>query len=162
MDIFFKLAFLLVCYFSFVSARKLEIPRSYPLPDSQQEQKRDKGVVSNIVFKSTDGGQTWQDISEGLPENLQEDGLERDDFFANDSGFHLRAGANGIYHTKPSSTAPFWEKESSPHQQGSIAPGKRGMFAYNNDGQLLQKINGTSVWSPMYRNFSSGSGTHRF
>lgn len=28
---------------------------------------------TNIVFKSTDGGQTWQDISKGLPENLRRD-----------------------------------------------------------------------------------------
>ena len=50
----------------------------------------------------------------------------------------------------------FGKKKVPPHEQGSIAPGKRGMFAYNNDGQLLQKINGTSVWSPMYRNFPVG------
>jgi len=41
------------------------------------------GRSENIVFKSTDGGQTWQDISEGLPENLQRDG-----FFANESGLY--------------------------------------------------------------------------
>jgi hypothetical protein len=34
------------------------------------------GIV-NIIFKSTDGGQTWQDISKGLPENLQREGVWR-------------------------------------------------------------------------------------
>jgi photosystem II stability/assembly factor-like uncharacterized protein len=105
-----------------------------------------------MVFKSTDGGQTWQDISEGLPENLQEDGFERDGLFANDSGLYLRAG-NGLYHSTPNSTAPFWKKEIFPDKQGSIAPGKTGIFAYNYDGQFLQKINGTNIWSPMYTNF---------
>src|SRR6478736_6755173 len=47
----------------------------------------------NLVFRSTDGGQTWQDISEGLPDNLQ-----RDVFFVNEDGFYLCAG-NGIYHS---------------------------------------------------------------
>ena len=91
-------------------------------------------------------------LAKGLPENLQGDGIQRDGFFANDSGLYLRAG-NGIYHSKPNSTAPFWKKESFPDEQGSIAPGKTGIFAYNWDGQFLQKINGTSVWSPMYTNF---------
>jgi len=102
------------------------------------------GGVENVVFKSTDGGQTWQDISQGLPENLQKDG-----FFADDSGLYLRAG-NGLYHRKLNSI--FWEKEIFP-DRSSIAPGKRGVVAYNYDGQFLQRINGTSVWSPVYTNF---------
>src|SRR5260221_1487542 len=105
------------------------------------------GGVANIAFKSTDGGQTWQDISEGLPENLQRDG-----FFANESGLYLRAG-KGLYHNKPNYTAPFWTKEIFPDDRRSIAPGKRGIVAYNGDGQFLQRINGTSVWSPVYTNF---------
>jgi photosystem II stability/assembly factor-like uncharacterized protein len=137
----YNLAFLLLLPYSFVT----------PITHSLRNPNKNKSEAANIVFKSTDGGQTWQDISEGLPENLQGDGFERDGFFANDSGFHLRAG-NGIYHSKPNSTAPFWKKEIFPDKQGSIAPGKTGIFAYNYDGQFLQKINGTGVWSPMYTN----------
>ncbi|MEX2235261.1 MAG: sialidase family protein [Cyclobacteriaceae bacterium] len=148
----YNLAFLLLFQFPFDCNESLEFLASSPVTDSQQKLKRDKAGAVNIVFKSTDGGQTWQDISEGLPENLQGDGFQRDGFFANDSGLHLRAG-NGIYHSKPNSTAPFWKKEIFPDKQGSIAPGKTGIFAYNYDGQFLQKINGTSVWSPMYTNF---------
>ena len=152
MSTIYKLTFLLLCHFSFVSEQKLEFPHSYALPDSQQKQKKDKAIAANIVFKSTDGGHTWQDISEGLPEILQEDGFQRDGFFANDSGLHLRAG-NGIYHSTPNSTAPFWEKEIFPDKQIQIAPGKAGIYAYNWNGQFLHKINGTSVWSPVYTNF---------
>jgi len=146
------LAFLLLFQFSFAFDQAFEFPRSSPRPDSQQKQKRDKAGAANIIFKSTDGGQTWQDISEGLPENLQGDDFPRDGFFANDGELYLRAG-NGIYHSKPNSTAPFWKKEIFPDEHSSIAPGKTGIFAYNYDGQFLQKINGTSVWSPMYTNF---------
>jgi photosystem II stability/assembly factor-like uncharacterized protein len=153
MNIIYNLAFLLLFQFSFVCYQALEFPQSSLLPDSQQKLNRNKSGIVNIVFKSTDGGQTWQDISEGLPENLHVDDLWINDFFANDSGLHLRVGNDAIYHSKPNSTAPFWKKESSPHKQGSIAAGKAGIFAYNNDGQFLQKINGTSVWSPMYTNF---------
>ena len=149
----YNLAFLLLFLFPFGSNEALEFTASTPITDSQQKLDRNKSGVVNIVFKSTDGGQTWQDISEGLPENLLGDGFQRDGFFANESGLYLRAG-NGIYHSKPNSTAPFWKKEIFPDKQGSIAPGKTGIFAYNyNDGQFLQKINGTGVWSPMYTNF---------
>ncbi len=148
----YNFAFLLLFQFSFAFDQALEFPQSSPLPDSQQEQKIDKAGAANIIFRSTDGGQTWQDISEGLPENLQGDGIQRDAFFANDNGLYLRA-ENGIYQSRPNSTAPFWKKEIFPDKQGSIAPGKTGIFAYNWDGQFLQKINGTDVWSPMYTDF---------
>ena len=148
----YNLAFLLLFQFLFAGNEAFEFPASSPITDSQQKLNRNKAVAVNIVFKSTDGGQTWQDISEGLPENLG-DGFQRDGFFANDSGLHLRAG-NGIYHSKPNSTAPFWKEEIFPDKQASIAPGKTGIVAYNYyDGQFSQKINGTSVWSPMYTNF---------
>ena len=71
MNIIYNLAFLLL--FQFLSCdQALEFPQSSPLPDSQQKQKRDKAGAANIVFKSTDGGQTWQDISEGLPEPVKD------------------------------------------------------------------------------------------
>ena len=146
----YTLAFLVFFLFSFAFDQASEFPQSSP--ESQLRQKKEKVGAANILFKSTDGGQTWQDISEGLPENLQEDGLQRDGFFANDIGFYLRAG-NGMYHSKSNSTAPFWEREIFPDERSSIAPGKNGIFAYNWDGQFLQKINGTNVWLPTYTNF---------
>ena len=138
----YNLAFLILFQFAFV----------FPITDSEQKPTKHKPGVTNIVFKSANGGQTWQDISEGLPENLQGDGADRDGFFANEAGFFLRV-ENGIYHSKPNSTAPFWGKEIFPDKQGSIAACKSGLIAYNYDGQFLQKLNGTNVWKPVYTNF---------
>jgi len=112
---------------------------------------KESGPV-NIVFKSTDGGQTWQDISKGLPENLRENGIQGNSFFANDKGLFLRVG-NGLYHSTPNATPPFWTKEISPDEHSRIAPGKSGIFAYNYWGVNLKKTNGTSVWSPIFENF---------
>jgi len=84
---------------------------SSPLPVCQLEPKGEMAGTTNIVFKSKDGGQTWQDISNGLPENLQEDDIQRDGFLATDNGLFLHVG-EGIYHNKPNSEAPFWEKVS--------------------------------------------------
>ena len=142
----------LLFQFSFCSDRALQLPQSSAQTDSVQIQKRDNVVEANIVFKSTDDGQTWQDISEGLPEKLQREGVWRDGLFADDRGLYLRAG-NGVYHSEPNSTTSFWTKEILPGNQGNIAPGNNGIFAYNFRGQFLQKINGQRDWSPMYTNF---------
>jgi photosystem II stability/assembly factor-like uncharacterized protein len=125
---------------------------SFVLKEKEAKKEGKSAEVANIIFKSTDGGKTWQDISKGLPENLQKSGVWSHGFFANDRGLYLRAG-NGVYHNEPNSTTPFWTKEIIPGKQREIAPGKNGIFAYNFRGQFLQKINGTSGWSPVYTNF---------
>jgi photosystem II stability/assembly factor-like uncharacterized protein len=146
-----NLAFLLLFQFSFAFDQALKFPQSSSLPDSKQ-QKRETAGAENIIFRSADGGQTWQDISEGLPENLQEDGILRDGLFANDNGIYLRVG-NGIYQSKPNSTAPFWKNEVFPDAHSSIVPGKTGILAYNYGGKFLQKINGAGAWLPTYTSF---------
>jgi photosystem II stability/assembly factor-like uncharacterized protein len=111
---------------------------------------RNKSGLVNTIFKSIDGGQTWQDISKGLPENLRDDSIRGNRFFANDKGLFLRVG-NGLYHSTPNATAPFWTKEIFPDKDSNITPGKSGIFYW---GVNLKKTNGTSVWSPIFDNFS--------
>src|SRR5690349_21871057 len=102
---------LLFTVFSFSS-----LPHSHPVPKNTEQ-----AGTAKIVFKSTDGGQTWQDISKGLPENLREDSIRGKNFFANDKGLFLRVG-NGLYHSTPNATAPFWTKEIFPDEYSSVAP----------------------------------------
>ena len=138
----YLLAFLLFFQFAFV----------FPITDTEQKTTEHKPAVANIVFKSTDGGQTWQDISKGLPENLREDGVRGDSIFVNDKGLFLRLG-NELYHSTANATAPFWKKEFFPNRLNSIAPGKSGIFAFNYWGINLKNSNGTSVWSPVFEHF---------
>jgi photosystem II stability/assembly factor-like uncharacterized protein len=112
---------------------------------------RNKSGLVNTVFKSTDGGQTWQDISKGLPENLREDSMRGNNVFANDKGLFLKVG-NGLYHNTPNATAPFWTKEIFPDENSSIAPGNSGISDYNYWGANLKNTNGTSIWSPIFEN----------
>jgi hypothetical protein len=109
-------------------------------------------AIVNIIFRSADGGQTWQDISQGLPEKMQKGGVWSGGVFADEHGIYLRAG-NGVYHNEPNSTTPFWTKDIFPGKQRNIAPGKNGVFAYDFRGQFLKKINGASDWVPIYTNF---------
>ena len=138
----YSLAFLLLFLFSFV----------FPITDSQQKLNGNKPGAVNLVFKSTDGGQTWQDISKGLPENLLEDGMRGNSIFANDKGLFLKVG-NGLYHSTPNATSPFWTKEIIPDEHSCIAPGQSGISANNYWGVNLKTTNGTSVWSPILENF---------
>ena len=161
-----KIAFLFLCYCSFGCNQSVESSKSSPLMDSVhsensvQSKKSDKPAAPLTVFRSADGGQTWQDISKGLPNAVKDKyGAGRNVSFADDNGIYLTYG-NGLYHSKTNATDPFWTKENFPDSQpryfgenASITPGKTGIFAYNSDGHFLQKINGTSKWSPIYTNF---------
>lgn len=82
--------------------------------DSAYRPQSARAEVAKFIFKSADGGQSWQDISEGLPENSQ-----RDAFITNKSGVHLRAG-DVTYHSMPNSKAPFWKKEIFPDKNSNI------------------------------------------
>ncbi len=131
--------------------RAPEFPKASQLQDSLQNKKRDKTGTANIVFKSTDDGQNWQDISKGLPENLRKDSIRGNSIFANDKGLFLKVG-NELYHSTANATAPFWTKENLPGENSSIAPGKSGIAANNYWGVNLKTTNGTSVWSPIFEN----------
>jgi len=115
---------------------------------------KEAGKKKNVIFKSTDGGQTWQDISKGLPENLRKDSIRGIGFFTNDNGLFLRIG-NGLHHSTPNATAPFWTKEIFHDEDSSIAPGKSGIVAYNYWAVNVKKTNGTSVWSPIFDTFQT-------
>ncbi|MHA4847859.1 hypothetical protein ACX0G7_27075 [Flavitalea antarctica] len=145
-------AFLFLALFSFAFDTEPEILHSIPHPGSPQKQKTNEPVATNILFKSTDGGQTWQDISKGLPLVLQEEGFPGNGFIANDSALYVQSG-NELYQGNPNHTMPAWKKEIFPDDRGNIAAGKNGLFTYNWEGQTLQKIYGSNVWSPLNTNF---------
>jgi hypothetical protein len=154
MNIIYCLAFLVLLQFSFCSGRALQLPQASAQADSVQRQKRDNAVAANMVFRSADGGKTWQNIGKGLPAPLQDKyGASRNSFFADDNGIYLTAG-NGVYHSEPNAAIPVWTKEIFPDEHSSIAPGKAGIFAYNFwGGGIFQKANGTGIWTPVFTNF---------
>ncbi|MBE9661158.1 exo-alpha-sialidase [Mucilaginibacter myungsuensis] len=109
-------------------------------------------VVSNVIFRSDDGGQTWTDISAGLPEGTQRTGLPANGLLANEGGLYIRTG-NGIYHNGSNAATSNWTKENFPGNQRNITLGNNGILAYDLWGKFLKKANGTNNWSPMYTDF---------
>jgi photosystem II stability/assembly factor-like uncharacterized protein len=143
--------------FLFVFDQASEIPRSSPLQDSQHDQKREKAGAENIVFRSTDGGQTWQDISEGLPESVKDEyGNGRNVFFADDNGLYLTTG-NGIYHSNPNSKVPFWKKEiyqifPNFQEKGvrTVFETARGTLFTGTDRGLFRSFNSGKTWKHVH------------
>ncbi len=104
--------------------------------------------ATNIIFQSKDGGQTWQDISQSLPEHEQPE-----DFFASESDLYLRI-KNVMYRSKSNLKTPVWEKENVLEQRNaSIAFNRSGVMAFNYEGQVYQKMSSTGNWLPIYTSF---------
>ncbi|MEP7256013.1 MAG: hypothetical protein ABI666_09560, partial [Ferruginibacter sp.] len=137
--------------FSFACNRPVEIPKAYHLTDSLQTQHTNTTGNASLVFRSADGGQTWQDISKGLPENLPIDSMRGNNFFANDQGLFLRLG-NVLYHNEPNAITPSWTKETFSNEDSSMALGKSETSANDSWSVKLKKTDGTSVWSPIFAN----------
>jgi len=112
------------------------------MPVWKPEQKADNGKTSNIVFRSTDGGRTWQDISAGLPKPTVDDyGFASDGFFSNDNGVFLTAGEE-IYHSTPDAKAPFWNKEISGISWKQVRTGGERKMVESNGVLLATSNNG--------------------
>ena len=153
MNIIYSLAGLLL--FQFLTCNQApEFPQTSQLPvDSLENPKRERTETTNIVFRSEDNGETWQDISNGLPEPVIDSfSGGRSVFFADVNGLWLTDG-NGIFHTKPNFTAPFWTKADFPDEKSSISPGKDGIYAFHYLSGIFQKSIGTSEWSPVFTDF---------
>ena len=111
-----------------------------------------KPGATNIIFQSTDGGQTWQDISNGLPENEQPQ-----DFFAGSSDLYLRV-KNVMYRSKSNLKTPVWEIENLlDPRSASITFNRSGVMAYNYEGQIYQKAPSAGTWLPIYTDFKKHS-----
>jgi photosystem II stability/assembly factor-like uncharacterized protein len=104
--------------------------------------------AANILFQSSDGGNTWQDISAGLPVDLAPES-----FFVNQNELFL-SGSNGVYQRYTASKSDAWIIESSLGTSVSIAhAGQNGLIAFGRNGKMFQKGNITGIWMPVFTNF---------
>ena len=125
-----------------------------PMPDGLGNATREATGTKNIVFRSADKGETWQDISEGLPAPVIDSfSGGRRVFFADENGLWLTDG-KGIFNSKPDYGVPFWTKADFPNERSSIAPGKNGIYAYHSQSGIYQKAIGTSDWKSVFTAFT--------
>ncbi len=100
---------------------------------------------TGTVFRSLDGGKTWQDISAGLPADLRVSRV------FSSRGEVLLASENGLYRSRDLTTIPKWRKDLSLYIDiAGIFPGEQGPYAYNYENGLLQEVPGTGIWVPKY------------
>ena len=165
---FLHLTLLYCMLIFFSSGPALEFPTSSPatILESVTANRATTNEVAlgatNLLFQSKDGGQTWQDISYGLPEIEQ-----RIVFFAGASEVYL--STNGVmYRSKSNLETPVWEKENVLDPRStSIAFNRYGVMAYSYDGHIYQKKPSSDPdspdsyrdrdWLPAYPNLKSHS-----
>ena len=109
---------------------------------------RIKSDPAGAVLKSIDGGQTWEDIGEGLLEIEQPV-----NFFAGESDIYLYS-KEVIYHSKSNLKAPVWVNGNVPYPKAaSIVFNHSSVMAFNQQGHIYQKKADANTWLPIYTGF---------
>lgn len=103
--------------------------------------------VKNLIFQSVDYGKTWQDISTGLPANL-----ENTELFVNNNVLYYHTEKE-MYHRNANVLAPGWKKEYAVNKLGNVSVCKSGLFAVTYDGKISKFDSQTNIWSPVFTNF---------
>lgn len=104
----------------------------------------------SVVLQSTDGGQSWQDISAGLST-----GLDLSAFSAADGQLYLST-VMGVYHRSATAKEATWKRETALIQSLSkVSAHEGGAIAFSHDSRFVQQLNGTGSWTPVFKNFKN-------
>jgi photosystem II stability/assembly factor-like uncharacterized protein len=103
--------------------------------------------ATNVVLQSTDNGKSWQDISRGLPDNM-----ENYDFIANDKGLYIPTSTE-MYYRVPNASTPNWNKELFRMKMGNIMACKSGLYDVKYEGGISHFTAETNTWSPIFATF---------
>jgi len=101
--------------------------------------------AAEIIFKSSDGGQTWQDISAGLPQAYPVSRI-----MGGDTEVFL-CGDGKLYHSNTATTVTDWVAEDlyDPEISG-IFPSQSGMYLSSYRKGFFQKIPGVGILIPRH------------
>jgi photosystem II stability/assembly factor-like uncharacterized protein len=146
------LLFLIPCFMSCQQAQEQTLFDLTYSDSSRQDPGKARLEVSSIVFQSTDGGQSWQDISAGLPK-----GLEVGTFSVGNDEIFL-GSSKDIYRNSMAPNKASWEKEmclGGPLTNVSAGSGSR--IGFNNNCLFFQRVNETGVWMPVFADFKGQS-----
>ena len=108
-------------------------------------------VAKNVIFQSVDSGKTWQDISTGLPANL-----ENTELFVNNNGLYFYSEKE-MYHRNANVMAPSWKKEYAVNKLGNVSVCKSGLYTVTYGGKISKFDSKTNIWSPVFTNFGKST-----
>ncbi len=124
-----------------VAIANFDLPSLVAYPQCQGKA---RPTAANLVFQSVDGGRTWQDVSAGLPENLQVEGV-----FASGGEIFLGSG-KGLFHRSATDATSVWEKEIFLDGRiTDVSLGRSGLYAGSYGLGLFQKIPGIDIWKDL-------------
>lgn len=102
-------------------------------------------TTAGIIFKSADGGQTWQDVSAGLPADFQVGCA-----LVGDNEVFL-GSASGLFRSTIPPTARTWEKEFLPNERiTNLFPGRSGPYVCCYGSGFFQIVPGRGIWKSMH------------
>lgn len=102
--------------------------------------------ATNIVFKSPDGGKTWQDVSTGLPNDLEVGRV------LVDKGEIFLTSVSGLYRSSAATEAPVWKKEFTLNEISNVFPGRDGLYASSYGVGLFQATAVSGIWASLHNN----------
>lgn len=97
--------------------------------------------TAKFIFQSADAGKTWQDMSAGLPSDVQGGRL-----FV--SGKYVMLNAeNGLFHTAVHSGSLVWKEDIILDQKiPYIFPGLSALYGYNPATGFFKEMQGSGIW----------------
>lgn len=105
--------------------------------------------ASKIVFQSSDAGNSWQDVSAGLPVDYQGWSV------FSGGGEVFLGDEHGVYRSGMGSTIPNWSKEFFlDGRVQDITPGRAGLYACSYGFGLFQNMPGTDMWKDLSKNLT--------
>lgn len=105
--------------------------------------------ATRLLYQSTDGGQTWQDISAELPEPV-----EVNSFIAHNGELFIGSEA-GLFHKPVNAPKTTWQKEFTLNGAiRGIYPGQSGAYTFTDQEVLLQHIS-SDLWAPVFPNLKN-------
>lgn len=103
----------------------------------------------NLILRSDDAGETWHDISQGLP-----DPERLENFFVGAGELHV-LGKDRMYRSQDGIHPPVWEAEIFLDPAlTSMAFTKSAIFAFNYNGNIYRKTT-VGMWLPVYSSFKA-------
>ena len=116
-------------------------------PNADDKYDPDPSATLNVIFKSADAGESWQDMSAGLPYGTFVDGLT----FQNNTLFV--STEKGLYHMRTNVSKPAWEKELFLYGPVyELVSNPKGMLACAYNSGIFQNLSGTDIWKVLSNN----------